>query len=158
MVLSQSNSFSSNNNHCGCGSTPKCSMCLYKLICDKSPYCCINNSCNCDFTPIQNAINQLESEMSNGFSNLNTNINSVGALLNVVNNSINSIGAATNEINSKVDEILTKLPSTNVESESAEKIESQMLPVESNIIPTSKGNDTVLVEKKNIFGKTKWFE
>ena len=158
LVLAQQNSFSQPNNLCNCGTPNKCYTCLYKLICERSPFCCIKNSSSCDLTPIVNELSQLETAMANQFSNINTNINSIGSTLNTVNSSINSIGAAINEINSKLDEVLSKLENTNsvnsIPVANAETFSGE----EQSLIPVTNESDTVLVQKKSMFGKTKWVE
>lgn len=164
---------------------------MYKLICPKSPFCCISGG-GCDLTPVLSAISQLNSLITSNFSttngnisNLQTDISSIGATLNTMNQSINSIGSVVNEI-------LARLPATanasvlsvdpnevsnsvsepalmsNVSvarqniSENTDETPVAMSaePVEPNSLSTyiPKSNDTVLVQKKGLFGKTKWVE
>lgn len=162
LVLAQQNSFvQPQNNTYNCGTPNKCSMCMYKLICDRSPFCCIkNNGGSCDLTPIINELSQLETSMSNEFSNINTNINSIGATINTLNNSINSIGEAINTMSTKIDEILSKLNTTNTISGNAvPTVDAEILSEnEQGLVPVSNNNETVLVQKKSVFGKTKWVE
>ena len=161
MVLSQMNNIAQPASNCGCGTINKCSMCVYKLICERSPFCCIKNggSGTCDLTPVLNAINQLGEAINNKFTNTDANIASIGAALNTMNSSINSIGAAINESNAKLDEILSKLntSATVTNAIDVSNIED-IKDGENGIIPYSSEPDSVLVQKKTMFGKTKWVE
>lgn len=182
LVLGNANTLTQSSGYCQCGNIPRCSICMYKLICPKSPFCCISNS-GCDLTPVLSAISQLSSTMSSNFSGLNssienlqTSINSIGATLNTMNSSINSIGSVVNDINTKCDEILSKLPATvqnasvfsvdnNAPQSNIEPKDSDVTPVEAELVnPNSLATysasepETVFVQKKGLFGKTKWVE
>lgn len=187
MVLPSSNRLEQSQFSYQCGIASKCSVCMYKLICPKSPFCCISGS-GCDLTPVLSAISQLNSLVTSSFSTTNgdiaslqTDISSIGATLNTMNESINSIGATVNEI-------LARLPATanasvfsvdpNVSSNTvlmsempisnqnvSNDIEEPVTPMTAEVVePNSlatyvpKDNDTVLVQKKGLFGKTKWVE
>lgn len=140
--VSQSNAYS-------CGTPVKCGSCLYKLICERSPFCCIKNNSTCDLTPVMNALSQLQQVLENDLSVLLTNINSVGAAVNAANESLNSIGSVVNEINSKLD---------NMQNVSLNSNNSNgLVEASSSVVPYS-DDETVLVQKKGIFGKTKWVE
>lgn len=187
MVLNNINSLPQGSGYCQCGTVPRCSICMYKLICPKSPFCCISGG-NCDLSPVLSAISQLNSlitsnssNINSAISNLQTDISSIGATLNTMNDSINSIGSVVNEI-------LSRLPATTdasamsinsadtnnavLMSESAvsnqkslDNSNEQITPmtaefVEPNSLATysPKDSETVFVQKKGLFGKTKWVE
>lgn len=143
-----------------CGTTAKCMGCMYKLICPRSPFCCLGNGGSTDLTPVLQAISNLSSSISDAFAGqgaaingLDSKLNSIGAALNILNENVNSIGALLNTVNATVNEINSKITTsaTTVETIQPEEAEAQ------GIVPFE-GNDTVLVEKKGIFGKSKWVE
>jgi archaellum component FlaC len=156
------NNYPVNNPSNACGTTSKCGGCVYKLICDRSPYCRIkNNSTNLDLSPVTNELTQFESAMGKELKTISANMNTVGSNLNVLNNNINNIGTAISEINTKLDEILSKLSSSKVElDDTVQSVDAEEVTEdEQGIVPfTNASDDTVLVQKKNIFGKTKWVE
>ena len=84
MVLGNQGNVSQSNVY-SCGTPVKCGSCLYKLICERSPFCCIKNNSTCDLTPVMNALSQLQQVLENDLSVLLTNINSVGASVNAAN-------------------------------------------------------------------------
>lgn len=181
------NSLPQNSGYCQCGAIPRCSVCMYKLICPKSPFCCISGG-NCDLTPVLSAISQLNSLVTSNFSttnsnisNLQTDISSIGATLNTMNNSINSIGAVVNEILSRLPDtanasVLSVDPNVSndtilmsetpiSEQNTSGNIEEPVTPVTAEFVEpnslttyTPKDSDTVLVQKKGLFGRTKWVE
>lgn len=157
LVLAQQNSFNNPNNSHSCGTVNKCSMCLYKLICERSPFCCIKDSGgNCDFTPIVNELSQLEIAMANEFSNINKNI-----IENTTNidAKLDNLTDFAKGINNKLNDIISKLNSlSSVSSNEIQTVNAEILPeTEQGLVPFS-NDDTVLVQKKNVFGKTKWVE
>lgn len=164
MVLSPAINNIQNN---GCGTINKCSVCNFKLICDKSPYCMINKINNVDLTQSFEPLkNQLDSVMS-GLSTINNNLMVIDSgnkniLLNIskINENLVSLGNNITELN----DIISK--SLKVINENSDEIKdvTDDTTVEnydinnSDVVPYTNEPDTVLVEKKSIFGKSKWVE
>ena len=203
MILSpnQTNNVNSQNG-CGCGTVSKCCSCTFKLICDKSPYCCIckNSGSNCDLTPVLAALSEgfaylnthLEtnsaqssddfayvnnhiSELSNDFAYLNNHLdevlnaqtesfsyvnthitNSTNQLIDIINELSNNINAKLEIIQSQLNIITDKIPDiedngivTNplVQNQSVQNAVATLNEVQ----PAD-----MLVQKKGLFGKTKW--
>lgn len=102
-----------------------------------------------NFNNIQDAIIDLKDLQIKDFSYVNNRINEVNTLLS------DKIDSAVSEINLKLDNILDKL--SNLGTSNIVDMDS----FDSNgLVPynTSSNDETVLVEKKGIFGKTKWVE
>lgn len=145
----------------GCGTISKCSGCMYKLICDKSPYCVLGNDKDTD------KYKEIQEQLSNIMSGLSTINNNVMALdihnqkilsaIDVLQNTINSVEEKTDKILKKIKDKkddTEECLDNNIEEVSKLNVDS------SDIVPyTEQSQDaTVLVEKKNIFGKSKWVE
>ena len=174
MVLPSSNRLEQSQFSYQCGTASRCSVCMYKLICPKSPFCCISGS-GCDLTPVLSAISQLNSLVTSSFSTTNgdiaslqTDISSIGATLNTMNESINSIGATASvfsvDPNVSSNTVLMSEMPISIQNVSND-IEEPVTPMTAEVVePNSlatyvpKDNDTVLVQKKGLFGKTKWVE
>lgn len=174
MVLNQMNSIDS----CGCGTVNRCVGCSMKYVCAKSPYCCIsNNGSSIDLAPMLNAI----SELSNTVSQQSQLLTTIASMINKIDNEIKTINTnitelstsitsnlsdLTNKIDtnqtsndSKLTEILNKLPSS-ANAEPVSLLSGIDSMNDSGLVPYSANSDkeTVLVEKKGMFGKTKWVE
>lgn len=154
MVVSQNN-----QNGCGCG-VNKCMNCTWCLICAKSPYCCINGGGSCaDTQKILDAISNLSQDLAETTSTI---LSTIGTGFTFVNNHIDTIATSINTnvdtkiagIDTKLDEILSRLPVVN--NISATDIEAQgaIVPFDASV----SDSEPVLVEKKTLFGKTKWVE
>ena len=161
LILSQQGSFGQNSNSFGCGTANKCSVCLYKLICDRSPFCCIKKETeSCDFTPIINIISQLDNSISNELSNKNISIDNINNNIELLNNRFDEIVSYINSMNSKMDDILAKFEDSNIfyNNENIISNAEVLSENEKGIVPFENNNDPVLVQKKDIFGRTKWVE
>lgn len=164
MVLSPAINNIQNN---GCGTINKCSVCNFKLICDKSPYCMINKINNVDLTQSFEPLkNQLDSVMS-GLSTINNNLMVIDSgnkniLLNIskINESLVSLGNNITELNDIISKSLKVINENSDESKDvADDTTVENYDINnSDVVPYANEPDTVLVEKKSIFGKSKWVE
>lgn len=150
-----------------CGTANKCMNCNMMYMCARSPYCCFRNNnmdmAQPDLTPLQNAVSGLSgtvAQQAQDIDLLKSNIHEISERINLLNasmsNLVNTMGSEMNKLASKIDSIQSKESvQTNPVDETFD-IKNE----NSSIVPYSKGNneDTVLVEKKGIFGKTKWVE
>lgn len=146
----------------GCGTISKCSGCMFKLICDKSPYCALKDNNN-DSETYQNIQEQLTNIMS-GLSTVNNNIMAVDINDQKIANAIDLLQTSVNLISENVNKLLSN---TNAQLEALnENLANNtngiinVSPSGSDVVPYTEENQdaTVLVEKKNIFGKSKWVE
>lgn len=168
MVLMPPNNLQSNS----CGSINKCSDCMYRLICPISPFCSIGNSSSgtssTDTNSVLSAINE-------GFSGQSSNLQSLISMIQTLSNRLNEMNSTINELNTKIDDINSKITSVQPSSISTMSLDSSDVDIyppqeinsnsDSNyaldnqgIIPYNPKEGTVLVEKKGLFGKTKWVE
>lgn len=137
-----------NNNSC---SNTKCSTCNLKLICASSPYCLINESS----TQSVNDIQQLKSEL---YAQINT-INSMIEQFNQMNLSITSVEKSLSNLSQSVDSIKNVAESINQPQVLYSSVDQNNYNEEQNkIVPYEEKDDKVIVEKKGLFGKTKWVE
>lgn len=168
MVLMPPNNLQSNS----CGSVNKCSACMYRLICPISPFCSINNSSGgTNSTNINSVLNVI----NEGFNAQSTNLQNLISMVQILSNSLNEMNNTINELNTKIDDINSKITSVQPSSISTISLDSSDVeiypPQEINsnndnnytldnqgIIPYNPKEGTVLVEKKGLFGKTKWVE
>ena len=144
----------SSQDNCGCG-TSRCAYCKMKFVCARSPYCCVGSCPDVDLTPVLTAITDgiasinthvttFENTTLNNFSQVNTHTDAVvGALQQVVETGFTSI-------NTKLDQIISLLPTAPVNPVNLMSAETGLVPATYNVLPD---DGTVLVEKKNIFGK-----
>lgn len=145
MVLMQPNMTQQQNS---CGTVAKCSGCIYRLICPISPYCSIKNvsqSSNFDAVSMQKGIDSQFESLNSGLVNMDFGIKDIV-------NSINNINSRLEDIYSKLDKINTQEPVNYNYVEETQDGENN------GLVPYSKENQTVLVEKKGLFGKSKWVE
>ena len=172
----------SNVNSYGCGTTAKCSCCVYKLICPRSPYCTIINNGNNNYETQLLALTQLIAQSFDNQNNLTTqsfenqnnimkqsfneqNDNNTQSLSNqsdlikeCCNKVIDSINNLSTQINELQDYIKKNCCKKN-ENDNSVISNDNIEPIKDiALYNAQENNDTVLVEKKNIFGKTKWVE
>ena len=158
MVLSPTMNIQNN----GCGTISKCSGCMFKLICDKSPYCALKDNNN-DSEIYQNIQEQLTNIMS-GLSTVNNNIMAVDTNDQKIDSAINSLQTSINliseNINKSLSNINTQLEVLNEKLANNTNGVVNVSPNGSDVVPYTDENQdaTVLVEKKNMFGRSKWVE
>lgn len=168
MVLNQQIRAGSNE----CGTANKCVVCNMRFICAHSPYCCVHDkkdSENVDLTPINEKLSDLSDKVqyqSQAFPIIGNAIDGINAKIESLNSGLeklselvqiirDDIKTFNSESSDKLSDILNKVneKSDNMYNVS-EEINSELVPYNTE----SNNNDTVLVEKKNLFGKTKWVE
>lgn len=153
-----------------CGSANKCSSCNMKLICARSPFCCVCNTSsqstsNLDLSPIESKIDDLFIDINNSIVSIEGNNNSnMQTLANNLNGKIielqNSFNAQVVELSHKLQSIVETIENVTstinssgvsvLSTQANTSTESGLVPASYSVIPD---NGTVLVEKKNIFGK-----
>lgn len=162
------------NDYSLCGTVSKCSSCNMKLICYKSPFCSIreNNSTN-SFKYNEDIINQLYaiSENTNGnINNMNEYFNKIisvlsdlsGNIQDIIKNTsqINDILNNIEQINKSISELNNKIGSTGVYNinDYVSNNENATTDVSNNKneVAVFDNQAEVLVQKKGLFGKTKW--
>ena len=140
-----------NSNYCN---TSKCITCNFRFVCASSPYCCVkfdsSNSVG-NSEVIENLSNRIEEleKFITGFVNSQASIVS-GVLeeFKNINSNIDSINNAISE-SSKIISEKIEFTKDNITSENS----SQIVP-----FPNETEDKNVLVEKKGMFGRTKWVE
>lgn len=161
-----------------CGTVNKCVNCNMMYMCPRSPYCRMGNNNNMDMaqpdlTPLQNTISGLSgmvAQQSQEIDFLKSNVNEINEKINslhmIMSNLSGSVLSGISALSSKMDGNQTKneykaseVPNGIVLNNSGVSQEVQMQGA--SMVPYSQSNaneDTVLVEKKGMFGKTKWVE
>lgn len=177
MVL---NPRSNNTSSQGCNSG-RCISCAMSLVCSKSPYCVLDGEQqNIDFISILKgtpesiyenllsmksgldnntlAIASLLELDSNSYNSLATKIDLLGDQISLLSHSIQGVNDRFNAIDEKLDLILSKFTESEYIPQNGELMNAS--GEESGIVPYSTlANDSpVLVEKKTLFGKSKWVE
>ena len=137
------------NNSCH---SSKCVICNLRFVCASSPYCRINNPDNeeAELSKLYQKIEELENIIA-GF--VNSQVSVVSGILEEFKNINDSMG----NINKPV---LEQLGATEEEIKSLKEIISNTdvnQNIQSEIVPAVK-DQNVLVEKKGLFGKSKWVE
>ena len=141
------------SNDCSCSSS-KCMGCNFRLVCASSPYCCINSSSNINKSEIYELYQKIEELEKIIIGFVNSQINATSGKLEEIKK-INSNIDATNNSISELDKNM------NEKIDSIQQIGnfSDMSLQDSNqIVPFSKNEEKVIVEKKGFFGKSKWVE
>lgn len=168
-------------NSAGC-SNGRCNNCAFALICNKSPYCVLNNLNNIqtDLSPVVQTVDEKLYAVTSNMSELNNNIGTVNVSYEQIVDSINNLNKVLENmkllLNNKFESINTqlnnmlidfenKINDTNSKIEAINTNDSVLISnsvenTENAVTPyTNQANDaTILVEKKNIFGKSKWVE
>lgn len=169
-----------NNVLSGC-SNGKCYNCPFSLICSKSPMCILKNIINNgqDTENVENILSNIKVAMDNINNNMgNTYISAMEQIKTIpktleveTNNSeletkiqnfqnelfelYNKLSEQIEYITQRINDITTSNIQINTETQS-----NSVMPKENNIIPYQNNNEEIptYVEKKTIFGKTKWVE
>lgn len=160
------------NNTMNCNSNGRCSTCTMSLVCSKSPFCSLNKTKEKDVVlePIINAVgsgfSNINSKM-NDFSNYfvaldtivskeNSDIGQLKTSVQMLIDNINILSTEISDINSKLSKLLDSGATVNTISENI----PQDINESEGIVPYSnESKETpVLVEKKGLFGKSKWVE
>lgn len=171
-----------NNGMAPCGTMSRCCCCNMRLICAKSPYCVINSgsgSSDKKLEEIETLIQQLIQSQTQALADFETKAIAAQASLNTItaniatlqttsDNLTTTFGEFAQDTKTKLDEIYAKvenIPATSttsindldtqvdVDSSDVSEDDSKSLAV---LKP--KEDDTILVEKKGLFGKSKWVE
>ena len=140
-------------NSIGCN-TSKCYSCNFRFVCASSPYCVIQNiNANKD-NNTQEVIKEisviLKSQMDaialvfDKINSINTEVSSIEESISTLNKSINNA--------SNVAEV-----GIQPETVSYSEVQSNSIP-ENQIVPFNSEEQKVMVEKKGLFGRTKWVE
>lgn len=144
-------------NSCGKNTSVKCATCNLKFICSKSPHC--------NFTHIDDNFDAI-SKFISGFYNQYQNDMSIekDVLVQIQQNSNlqeiklseikNDYDNKYIELNKKLDEIINKLLQSNCDYNN----DSVDIEVPNSNSLEVYNNSKTYVEKKNLFGKTKWVE
>ena len=172
-----------NNGMAPCGTMSRCCCCNMRLICAKSPYCVINSgsgSSDKKLDEIEALIQQLiqsqsvvvqsladlETKTDANQTSLNTIATNLVTLQTSVDNLTTVFGEFAQDTKTKLDEIYAKVENIQPTT-SAAKFST---PIDIDVSDVSeddskslavlkpKEEETVLVEKKGLFGKSKWVE
>lgn len=133
----------------------KCMSCNFRFVCGSSPYCSIKD--NSDSSQINAQLIQRIEELEKlvaGFVNNESNI------INAIMEEFKSIRANVDNINNSISKLSNDLDEKLKEPVVQSLDNSTDNISDSNIIPYSESNkkESVIVEKKGLFGRTKWVE
>lgn len=174
-----------NNGMAPCGTMSRCCCCNMRLVCAKSPYCVINSgsgSSNKKLEEIEALIQQLiqsqsvvvqsladlETKADTAQTSLNTITTNLATLQTSVDNLTTIFGEFAQDTKTKLDEIYAKVE--NIQLTAMSSSNDFDTPIDVNSSDTSeddskslavlkpKEEETILVEKKGLFGKSKWVE
>lgn len=172
-----------NNGMAPCGTMSRCCCCNMRLVCAKSPYCVINSgsgSSDKKLEEIETLIQQLiqsqavvtqaladlETKSDTAQASLNTITTSIATLQTTSDNLTTAFGEFAQDTKTKLDEIYAKVENINsvstqsldapidVDSSDVSEDDSKSLAV----LKPKDEEETILVEKKGLFGKSKWVE
>lgn len=155
----------------GCN-TSKCISCNFRFVCATSPYCCVNNNAsgmnnaNQILAQFFQKIDEMEKLMAGFIGNQANIISTMSEELKKIDTNMTVINEFISKLSSNVDELKDKINSSStilqsqvstptVNSLDNNSTNNEIMPI--NNTSNSKG-DTVMVEKKGLFGKTKWVE
>lgn len=172
-----------NNGMAPCGTASRCCCCNMRLVCAKSPYCVINSgsgSSDKRLEEIETLIQQLiqsqsvvvqsladlETKTGANQTSLNTIATNLVTLQTSVDNLTTVFGEFAQDTKTKLDEIYAKVEniqpttsaakfSTSIDIDASDVSEDDS---KSLAVLKPKEEETVLVEKKGLFGKSKWVE
>lgn len=175
-----------NNGMAPCGTMSRCCCCNMRLICAKSPYCIINGGSGSSDKKLEEiealiqqliqsqavvtqALADLETKATAAQTSLNTITTNIATLQTTSDNLTTTFGEFAQDTKTKLDEIYAKvenIPVTrttsindldtpiDVDSSDVSEDDSKSLVV----LKPKETEDTILVEKKGLFGKSKWVE
>lgn len=129
----------------------KCYVCNFRFVCASSPYCLLQGNSVQNIKDIQD----FKKEVSDL---VNSQMNLVSSLLDKFNNvssSIASVEESVLNLKKSMDDVSTKIQDQSLQTVlNTDDFNSvnQIVPFESN------NEEKVMVEKKGLFGKTKWVE
>lgn len=141
-----------NNSACN---TSKCVACNFRFVCASSPYCCVRSSSNVDNTEeVSNLAKKIEGleGLIAGF--VNSQVSVVSGILEEfkkIDSNINTINSSISETSNAISEKIESI-------QKIETIPENITEGQNQIVPFDKQDDKVLVEKKGMFGRTKWVE
>ena len=172
-----------NNGMAPCGTMSRCCCCNMRLICAKSPYCVINSgsgSSDKKLEEIETLIQQLiqsqsvavqsladlETKTDASQTSLNTITTNLATLQTSVDNLTTVFGEFAQDSKTKLDEIYAKVENiqpatptnefdTPIDVDASDVLEGDS---KSLAVLSPKEEETILVEKKGLFGKSKWVE
>lgn len=133
-----------NNGIAPCGTMARCCCCNMRLICAKSPYCVIGGSSDKDLEEIKTLL-----------TTLTANVATVQETSNII---MTELGEFRQDTQTKLDEIYTKVENINTASGQSMPVEVVEDDSKSLAVLNPKEEETILVEKKGLFGKSKWVE
>lgn len=152
---------SMNNSSC---STSKCVACNFRFVCASSPHCCIDNirsnSDNSNNTEeilkLSKKIEELESFIA-GF--VNSQVSVVSGILEEFKNINSNMGVINNSVSESSKVISEKVKSVIDSIQQAKTLQEEFPESSGQIVPFDNQEEgKVLVEKKGVFGRTKWVE
>ena len=135
----------------GCN-TSKCYSCNFRFVCASSPYCAIQNNSNS--TQITKDVQDFKKEVANVVNSQMNIITSIVEKLNTMNIGVSSIEESISELKKSIEDISSKIEI----QEQPQEVLNPNEPVESQIVPFQQKEEKVIVEKRGLFGKTKWVE
>lgn len=172
-----------NNGIAPCGTMSRCCCCNMRLICAKSPYCVINSgsgSSDKKLEEIENLIQQLIQSQAQAIADFETKATAAQASLNTITANIATLQTTSDNLTTtfsefaqdtktKLDEIYAKVE--NIPAASTTSINDLDTPIDVDssdvseddskslaVLKPKETEDTILVEKKGLFGKSKWVE
>ena len=169
-----------NNGIAPCGTMSRCCCCNMRLVCAKSPYCSIGgNSSDKKLDEIEALIQQLiqsQAVVTQALADLETKADTAQTSLNNLTNNVATVqetcdmtrtvlGEFQQDTKQKLDEIYAKVE--NINSASTQGLDTPIDVDSSDVseddskslaVLKPKEEETILVEKKGLFGKSKWVE
>jgi hypothetical protein len=153
------------DNSRNCGSASKCGNCNLSLVCPKSPYCCIKNTgggSSGDIKTLLSAISAENKLLSEGFSVLEQNLTN---LISQIQDLKQTMIKNSTEINDQLNSVETKIDSLSFKDSTVDAdadIPAVETVLDEGLVPYTSSDDVeedkVLVEKKGLFGRSKWVE
>ena len=175
-----------NNGMAPCDTVSRCCCCNMRLICAKSPYCVIDDGSGSSDKKLEEiealiqqliqsqavvtqALADLETKADTAQTSLNNLTNNVATVQETSNMTITVLGEFQQDTKTKLDEIYAKVE--NIQTASATSVDDLSTPIDVNsfdvsgddskslaVLKPKEAEETILVEKKGLFGKPKWVE
>lgn len=147
-------------NSCGNSSSAKCSTCNLKFFCSKSPHCSITHIDD-NFDAISRFISGFYNQYQNDITTEKEVFSQIQQLSNVQDIKIselkNDYDSKYVELSNKLDQILFSLNNKSISNENVLLENEDVEIINKEAIALYDGGKKY-VEKKNLFGKTKWVE
>lgn len=175
-----------NNGLAPCGTLSRCCCCNMRLVCAKSPYCVIGGGSSSSDKKLEEiealiqqliqsqavvtqALADLETKADAAQTSLNTITANIATLQTTSDNMTTVFGEFAQDTKTKLDEIYAKVE--NIQTTSTTSVDNLDTPIDVDssdvsgdgskslaVLKPKDEEETILVEKKGLFGKSKWVE